>query len=80
MMNGESADIIREANAGFVVDAGDPVHLVEKIGSLLNLDEEDRKRFACNARSYGIRHFSKTSAMKRIEWFLEQSVLRDKKK
>lgn len=79
MLNGESAEIIREAEAGFVVNAGDFAQLAQRVSTLLHLDEKNRSRLADNARSYGMQNFSKASAIEQIESLLKESVSRDER-
>ncbi|TPL88655.1 glycosyltransferase family 4 protein [Mesorhizobium sp. B2-3-12] len=57
-IDGEAADIIREASAGITTPAEDPVRLADAITGLKNMSQESRDRMGKAGREYFNSHFA----------------------
>ena len=67
---GETANIIREAECGSCVAMGDEKGLADAIESFANMPKQDKDRFGGNARAYVEKHFSKNVLMDELEEYL----------
>ena len=66
-VNGETANIIKIANAGVVSPAGDENKLAEKIIELASLGQKELKSMGRNAKHYYDAHFDKDKLLDRME-------------
>jgi glycosyltransferase involved in cell wall biosynthesis len=64
---GETNQIIKEANAGVSSSAGNADELAKVVIELLNKSNDQIKQFGINARSYYDRHFDKHSLLDRMD-------------
>lgn len=72
MLDGEGANVIREAHAGLVCAAGDSVGLAQAIRTLAAMPKDERSRLGSNGRAYAQQAFGRTVLMDQLEaWFAE---------
>jgi colanic acid biosynthesis glycosyl transferase WcaI len=72
MLDGEGAEIVREAGAGVAVPAGDSEALALAIETLMGMTPEQRAELGANGRSYALAHFRLETLLKQLEtWILE---------
>ncbi len=72
MLDGEGANVIREANAGLTCPAGDSMGLAHAVEKLAVMSKEDRLKLGQNARAYAKKAFDRQSLMDQLEgWFKE---------
>ncbi|MGA9984476.1 MAG: glycosyltransferase family 4 protein, partial [Acidobacteriaceae bacterium] len=62
----ETALIVREASAGWVVDPDDAVALADAFRRAAEMDREDLKRMGERARAYAAQHLSRESNLPRV--------------
>jgi glycosyltransferase involved in cell wall biosynthesis len=67
MINGETAEIIREANAGFTSNAGDYLDFANNVLKMYNMGVENRRSFGINAWNYYRTNFSKDKILDQVE-------------
>ena len=77
--NGETMRIIKEAKAGAVSAAGDEKELAEKICELVNATQEELELLGQQARKYYEKHFDKKMLMDRMDQYLMDIKLANKK-
>lgn len=63
MINGEGNAIIKEANCGFAVNAGDVDGLVKGLVRIKMMTTEERGQLGINGRQYCLEHFSQAQCM-----------------
>jgi len=74
MLDGEGAEVIRTASAGFTCSAGNAAGLADAARELEALPIEARRRLGENGREFAEREFGRTLLIDRLEaWFLELS-------
>jgi glycosyltransferase involved in cell wall biosynthesis len=79
MMNGEGAEIIRESNSGYAVQAGDFNALSEKVVELYKMPKKSLEAMALKSREYYMNNFDRSSLIENlISRF--QNILEDKQK
>lgn len=66
-LNGEGADVIRQANAGFAVPSGDDDALATAILSLSQMSVEERAAMGQRGKDYGQAEFNRKVVIDRIE-------------
>ncbi len=66
-MNGEGADIVREANAGIAVDAGKPRELADAILKFSQMPKDQLIRMGENAKKYYEQEFERETLISRLE-------------
>jgi glycosyltransferase involved in cell wall biosynthesis len=72
MLDGEGANIIRDAKAGLVCPSGDASGLADSVLQLAAMTKEERLRLGSNGRVYASREFNRKVLMDRLEgWFFE---------
>lgn len=72
MLNGEGADVIRNAKAGLVCPAGDTDQLSEAVLKLMAMSEDERRQLGINGRTYAQKEFNREVLVGRLEgWFAE---------
>jgi len=70
MLDGEGANVIREAQAGLACSAGDGVGLAHAIQKLAVLPKSERLILGRNGRAYARREFDRKALMDQLEhWF-----------
>jgi glycosyltransferase involved in cell wall biosynthesis len=67
MLNGEGADIIIKAQAGFVSPAGDSKALAENVLSLMNLSKSSLNKMGDNGRRFSETYFNKNKLLTDLE-------------
>jgi glycosyltransferase involved in cell wall biosynthesis len=70
MLNGEGAEIIKQAKCGYVVNAGDSAGLAQQAIKLNLLSPEDRKMLEKNSREFYRLNFNKTKLLDELETIL----------
>lgn len=79
MLDGEGANVIREAQAGSVCAAGDSIGLAQAVRELSVMPENERLTLGKNGRAYAKQEFDRDTLMDRLEsWFDEVSSRRRK--
>lgn len=72
MLNGEGADVIRNANAGLTCPAGDAKQLAQAVLELAAMNKDDRQQLGKNGCAYAQKEFNREVLMSRLEnWFVE---------
>lgn len=66
-LNGEGADIVREASAGFTCAAGDSQGLADVVRRMADLPEDERLAMGSNALQFCAREFNRKSAVDAME-------------
>lgn len=66
MINGEGAEIIKESNSGFAVDAGDYINLSEKALELYKMPEEQLDRMAKSSKEYYHNNFDRKELIDKL--------------
>lgn len=74
MLDGEGANIIKNAEAGFSCDSGDSLGLGYAILKLVAMSKKERAQLGKNAMEYGAREFSKSNLMNQLEAFLKEAI------
>ncbi len=74
MLDGEGANVIREAQAGLTCDAGDSKGLAEAVQALAAMPLEERRQLGMNGRRYAEQEFGRTQLIDRLETMLEEAV------
>lgn len=67
MLDGEGADVVRAANAGIAVRAGDAEGLAAAVEQLAALPRSERERLGENGAAYARREFSRDVLVERLE-------------
>ena len=75
-INGETAEVIREAQCGFCGEAEDAQALADNI--LRFIRDENRERMGLNARAFYERHFEKSAFMGKLEGVLDGVISRSR--
>lgn len=74
MLDGEGADVIREAQAGLVCNAGNSIALANNVMRLSAMSKQKRAKLGQNARTYAEREFACNRMIDRLEsWLYETS-------
>ena len=60
---GEAADIVREAQCGFVFEPGNQESFLRALRSMREISHEDREEFGVSGKSYYEKHFSKSKGI-----------------
>lgn len=72
MLNGEGADVIRNANAGLACPAGDAQRLARAVLELAAMSKDERLQLGKNGRAYAQKEFNREVLMNRLEgWLVE---------
>lgn len=72
MLDGEGADVIRNANAGLACPAGDAKQLARAVLELAAMSKDERLQLGKNGRAYAQKEFNREVLMDRLEsWFVE---------
>jgi glycosyltransferase involved in cell wall biosynthesis len=74
MLDGEGANVIREAQAGIACSAGDSLGLAQAVQELAAMSKDERLILGRNGRAYAKQEFGRKALMDRLEgWFDEVS-------
>lgn len=73
-LDGEGADVVREAAAGRVCPAEDAAGLAAAARELYSATEVERRRMGTNGRRYYERHFEREQLLDRLERMLEEAA------
>ena len=74
MLNGEGADIIKEAGCGYACNAGDYVSLADSIKKFTTLTESQRLQMGINGYKFYETFFSKQNAIKNLLNVIENKI------
>ena len=70
MLNGEGATIIKEANCGLCVNAGDSIELAEKILEFFQMTNDNRKILGANGFKYFEENFTMRKCIDDLEYII----------
>lgn len=74
MINGDGADLIKEANCGFSVPAGNSKSLSETILKMSLMDKEELKKIGENGKDFYLKNFTKEQRILQLEEILKNVV------
>ena len=72
MVNGETARIIRDANCGFVADAGNAQALVHSIKKLMGMSASQTEKLSMNGLHYAETEFHKKKVISNFELWIKE--------
>ena len=73
MLNGEGAQIIKDAHCGYAVNAGDFKNLAKKILDLYNLTDDQRELMSDSGYHYYQENFTLNKCMDNLELILKSN-------
>lgn len=73
-IDGEAAEVVKEAKAGYVSPAGDAEKLAEIVLEMFETSQEKRKQMGANARSYFDRHFDKEKLLRELNNYMIENL------
>lgn len=74
MLDGEGAEVIRRANAGYVCGANDSDGLVKIVSNMAAISLEQRRELGLNGRRYAESEFDRGILIGRLESFFDKAV------
>jgi glycosyltransferase involved in cell wall biosynthesis len=74
MLNGEGADVIRNANAGLACAAGDAKQLAQAVLELVAMSDDERRQLGANGRVYAQKEFNREALMDKLEGWFEEMI------
>lgn len=74
MLDGERADVIKRAGAGFVCPAGDSAALAETVQRFAETSLEDRRQMGKQGQAYAKAEFDRNTLVTRLLALLEESI------
>lgn len=74
MLDGEGAEVINQAGAGFTCPSGDSIALSKLVLKLLSMSVEQREKLGSNGRIYANEEFGRVMLMERLEHILDEAV------
>ena len=74
MLNGEGANIVIEAEAGFVSPSGNADALAQNVIKLAGMEITERSRMGANGRKFCVENFDRNILMSQLESLLETMV------
>ena len=74
MLDGEGADVIRDANAGLTCSAGDSAGLAKAVQAMAAMSNTQRRQLGENGRMYAEKEFARGPLMDRLEAFFSEAV------
>lgn len=80
MLDGEGADVIREAQAGLTCEAGDGDGLAKAVLALAAMPLAERNQMGLNGLKYAQQEFGRTQLMNRLEALLTEAIAISKAK
>lgn len=69
-IDGESATIISEANAGLVAVAGDLLHFIAVVENFIASSKEEKEKWGLNARTYFLEHYEREKILEQLDILL----------
>lgn len=69
-LNGEGADIVNEAKAGFSAKAGNAQELADAVMKLYKLTSEEREEMGRNGRNFFLKHFQREKLLSKLENYM----------
>lgn len=75
MLDGEGANVIRDANAGLVCPAGDGEGLAKAVLELASMSQAERQQIGMSGRAYAQKEFGRKLLMDRLESWLNEVVV-----
>ena len=78
MLDGEGAQVIKEANAGLVCAAGDSVGLAAAVLQMQAMNVDQRSQFGINGCAFAEKEFSRSLLMDKLEALLHEATLMHK--
>lgn len=76
MINGEAANVINEAKAGYVCPSGDSLQLANIVCKLAALPDPERKLMGISGRDYYLKNFKKDKLFDQLEEYFQASSAR----
>ena len=70
-VNGDAANLIEKAEAGFTAEAMNPASLVTAVKNLYNLSENERNQMGLRGREYYFNNLSPTVQVKKYQKLFE---------
>ena len=70
-MEGEIQQIVRESNAGYIVNPGDPAAFADAVVKFYDTSIENRSAMGAAAKDYYFKHFERDMNMKKLIDFIE---------
>jgi colanic acid biosynthesis glycosyl transferase WcaI len=80
MLDGEGAQVIKEANAGLACAAGDAAGLADAVLKLAAMSAGERHELGANGRAFAQREFARPMLIDRLESLLHEAVVSYKRK
>jgi glycosyltransferase involved in cell wall biosynthesis len=74
MLDGEGAEVIRAADAGYAVPSGDAAGLARGVERLMETSPAERSAIGERGRAYAKREFDRSTIISRLEQYLEEVV------
>jgi glycosyltransferase involved in cell wall biosynthesis len=74
MLDGEGADVIKQAGAGMVCPAGDSAALAEAIQRFVETSPEERRQMGERGQAYAKAEFDRNTLVSRLLNLLEESI------
>jgi glycosyltransferase involved in cell wall biosynthesis len=74
MLDGEGAEVIRAADAGYAVPSGDAAGLARGVERLMETSPAERSAIGERGRAYAKREFDRSTIFSRLEQYLEEVV------
>ena len=74
MLDGEGAQVIKDANAGLVCAAGDSGGLAAAVLKMASINPEEQRQFGLNGRAYAQKEFGRDLLMDRLEDLFNEAV------
>ena len=71
MINGDGADLVKEADCGLSVNAGDYEAFSKSILKIYNMDEAERQKFSKNGKDFYQQNFTKTQRVEQLNKLLQ---------
>ncbi|MDE5613451.1 MAG: glycosyltransferase family 4 protein, partial [Treponemataceae bacterium] len=74
MLNGDGADLVREAKCGIAVPANDKAAFVDAVRQTASMKKEELSEIGANGKQFYDRHFRKEQRMEQLELLLQEVV------
>ncbi len=76
-MDGEGANVVREANAGFTCPSDDAAGLAEIVRQMMALPKPDREQLGKNGAVYAAQHFNQEKLMSELDTYLSSLLQKE---
>lgn len=73
-IDGEAAEVVKQANAGYISPAGDAGKLSEIVLDMFETPKEKRETMGVNGRSYFDRHFDKKKLLRELNDYMAENI------